>query len=334
MSVLFDDHPIAVSPRLAKALGLNAAVFLQQVHYWTENNKKNQRHSFKNGEWWVYNTVAQWLEEMPYLGSEKTFRRMVTDLKSQGVIVIDEFNTKGSDRTPWYRINYLRLNQICDQLMTSPGGQNDQPRRSDCPGQEVKMTTSITRDYTEITPETTTINSPLNPPPGEVTEQKVKSVSSRSKKKRLFSKEGIPLPKHDPEGFLRYVQAHPKQTHLASAANEWDDRKPTPEMVETWVSNVSIRAVEDKDWIKDNGAFVPNPAAYLKECHWLKKYTKAGSQADFTTRRITGQNQSDEEVQKILAEGKKSWEAKQAAMLQDGQNFSEYEGVTIDAFAI
>ena len=195
---------------------------------------------------------------------------------------------------------------------------------------------SITRDFSETSTETT--NTPFIPQSGEVPETRKKSVSSRSKKKRLFSEDGIPLPKHDPEGFLRYARAHPKQTHFLSAANEWDERKPTPEMVETWVSNVSIRAVEDKDWLKENGAFVPNPAAYLKECHWLKKYTKVsvsnGSQGVTVSyqQRAPGQTQSDEEYRANVEASRKRWEAKQAA--QQNQNFSEYEGVTLDAVAI
>lgn len=32
--LLIDDYPIQVLPKLAKEIGLNEAIFLQQVHYW------------------------------------------------------------------------------------------------------------------------------------------------------------------------------------------------------------------------------------------------------------------------------------------------------------
>ena len=38
--ILFDEQPIVVSRELAKLIGLNEAIVLQQVHYWLEINRK------------------------------------------------------------------------------------------------------------------------------------------------------------------------------------------------------------------------------------------------------------------------------------------------------
>jgi len=47
--LLFDEQPIVYDRTLAKILKSNgadrAATVLQQVHYWVENNKKNQAKS-------------------------------------------------------------------------------------------------------------------------------------------------------------------------------------------------------------------------------------------------------------------------------------------------
>ena len=40
---LYNEPPLTVSPSLAAAVGLNEAIVLQQVHYWTQNSEKNER---------------------------------------------------------------------------------------------------------------------------------------------------------------------------------------------------------------------------------------------------------------------------------------------------
>jgi len=59
--LLYDEPPIAVSPTLAVAWGINDACFMQQVHYWCIIYEKKQdlRH-LHNGQWWVYNTNEAW----------------------------------------------------------------------------------------------------------------------------------------------------------------------------------------------------------------------------------------------------------------------------------
>lgn len=338
MSLLFNEPPIAVSPTLARALGLNAAAFLQQLHYWLEEKKRNHdryRESFQNGYYWVYNTIDEWLAQMPFLGSKATFKRMLTELQAQGILVVENHNKAGFDKTNWYRINYLRLEQI-GKSVSHAWAQNEPTISSNCTDGKAQNEPTYTRDYTETTTEN--INSPCSPPAGDVTETRKKSVSSRSKKERQFSDEGIPLPKHDPAGFLRWVQAHPKQSHFASAANEWDALKPNRPMVERLILNVTERTRKDADWVKEGGKYIPNPAAYLKGCRWLDKYTEvsvSGGPQGVTVsyqQRAPGQTQSDEEYRANVEASRKRWEAKQAA--QQNQNFSEYEGVTLDAVAI
>lgn len=48
---LLDSHPLVLNKQLAVILGLNEALILQQVHYWIEINKKNNR-NFQEGRYW------------------------------------------------------------------------------------------------------------------------------------------------------------------------------------------------------------------------------------------------------------------------------------------
>jgi len=166
--LLFDDPPIAINPKLATILGVNEAIFLQQLHYWLRNKSQNADKyidSFKNGHWWVYNSLSEWLEQMPYLGSESSIKRIIQNLKENGLIIIERHNKQGFDKTNWYRINYLRLDQVYRQTKSSDrSGQNDPTIRSnwtDGSGQiglmdQVKMTRPIPETSQRLHTETST----------------------------------------------------------------------------------------------------------------------------------------------------------------------------------
>jgi len=176
MTLLYNEPPIAVSPTLAKELGLNAAVFLQQLHYWVEQKKQHgsrYQDSFKDGYFWVYNTINEWLEKLPFLGSKSTFKRMIYELQEKGILVIGNYNKFENDHTSWYRINYLRLEQISKSLQV----QNEPPSGSKRDAGEFKMNRravqnepSITRDYTETT-QREDLNTPHTPHGGSEREQ-------------------------------------------------------------------------------------------------------------------------------------------------------------------
>ena len=92
-----------ILPSLAKIIGLNEGILLQQIHYWL----RSSRHE-KGGYKWIYNTYAQWLEQFPFW-SEKTLRRTVRRLEEKEIIISTvEFN-HSINKTKWYRIDYRTL---------------------------------------------------------------------------------------------------------------------------------------------------------------------------------------------------------------------------------
>ena len=66
--LLIDDYPLQVLPKLAVAIGLNEAIFLQQVHYWLQKNTKHVR----NGKIWCYNAYKDWKRDNFPFWSEST----------------------------------------------------------------------------------------------------------------------------------------------------------------------------------------------------------------------------------------------------------------------
>lgn len=103
-TLLLDSQPLVVLPELACAIGLNEAIVVQQIHYWTERNKRSHT-NFRDGHYWTYNTYAGWVKQFPWW-SEHTIRRILKGLESSGIIVTGKYNNAGFDQTKWYRLDY------------------------------------------------------------------------------------------------------------------------------------------------------------------------------------------------------------------------------------
>lgn len=58
MQNLFNSNPIVINRDIAKILGLNETIVLQQINYWLEVNKK-KNHNFRDGKYWAYNTIEE-----------------------------------------------------------------------------------------------------------------------------------------------------------------------------------------------------------------------------------------------------------------------------------
>lgn len=105
-------RPIAVYPQLAVKTGINAAILLQQLHYWMKKSNNNT----PSGEKYVYKTYEQWKKELPYI-STKTIGRAVTKLTEMKLIRVD----KGI-HTQRYFINYDEVQKLVDEIELNING--------------------------------------------------------------------------------------------------------------------------------------------------------------------------------------------------------------------
>lgn len=104
--LLMNEIPLMVQPSLAVKIGLNEALFLQQLHYWLDRSNK-----VVEGKRWVYNTVEEWHEQFPFW-SVRTLRRIIANLEKMELILSGNFNRINVDRTKWYTINYEILENL------------------------------------------------------------------------------------------------------------------------------------------------------------------------------------------------------------------------------
>lgn len=91
------------NPAHEKAWGLRPALFLSQLHFWTERSKHRI-----NGKRWVYNTHKDWTSEENFPNwSPMTIRRIIYKLVKAGVVKkSNRMNKSKSDWTTWLAINY------------------------------------------------------------------------------------------------------------------------------------------------------------------------------------------------------------------------------------
>ena len=128
--MLLDKKDIrSFNAKLATEIGCNEAIFLQQIHYFLQINEEADRNK-KEGKYWTYNSYTEWQKEVFPFWSTRTIGRVVRSLEEQGLLVTDNFNKAGFDKTKWYTINYDKVKQIEKQVYSSR--QNGSTDNTEC----------------------------------------------------------------------------------------------------------------------------------------------------------------------------------------------------------
>ncbi|WP_459395863.1 conserved phage C-terminal domain-containing protein [Listeria monocytogenes] len=110
-NLLINDYPLQVLPTLAREIGLNEAIVLQQIHYWL--NKKQNLH---DGRYWTYRSIQKWQEENFSFWSLNTVKRTFTSLREKKLLLTANYNKKKFDKTVWYSIDYDALEAMSQRL--------------------------------------------------------------------------------------------------------------------------------------------------------------------------------------------------------------------------
>ena len=115
---------------VAKEYGVNCAIILQNLYYWVEKNRANERH-FYDGRYWTYNSVKAFEELFPYL-SGKQIRSALNKLVDEGIIVDGYYNDSAYDRTKWYAITEKGMCFFQKRQMDLPSEANGNPEKGKC----------------------------------------------------------------------------------------------------------------------------------------------------------------------------------------------------------
>lgn len=99
---LIDEYPLLVLKSLACSVGLNEAIFLQQVHFLCAANAGGK---VIDGERWIYNTYEQWQKDHFPFWSIRTIKRIVQSCIEKGLLATQKPGASNWDQTLWYRVN-------------------------------------------------------------------------------------------------------------------------------------------------------------------------------------------------------------------------------------
>lgn len=160
MKSSIEQKPLLLPPQLARKIGLNAALVLQQIHYWLQKSKH-----FVGGVRWIYNSFTAWAAQLPM--STRTIQRAIAKLKAQGLIKVERRAAQEWDQTNWYSIDYERLEEL--EALISPSAPLCRDRL--CQLDTIECAT-LSTSYTETsTKELKTTDKPTDHPVVEETKQ-------------------------------------------------------------------------------------------------------------------------------------------------------------------
>jgi hypothetical protein len=138
--LIIPEEPLLILPTLAKEIGLNEAIVLQQLHYWLQKSN----HTYE-GKRWIYNSYEAWQKQFPFW-SISTIKRTIQNLEKRELVLSAILNKDKMNKTKWYSINYEKIPSLY---------QNDPTIGSTCTDDRLNLTPSIYN--TETTTENTNI---------------------------------------------------------------------------------------------------------------------------------------------------------------------------------
>lgn len=115
--LLIDDSPLQVLPKLATRVGLNEAIFLQQLHFLTKDKRVGP-----DGHQWLRKTYPQWGKDTFPFWSVSTIERAAKAVAKLGLVIIEQRDKSNRNRDNFYAIDrefFAKWEQSGDGLDTA-----------------------------------------------------------------------------------------------------------------------------------------------------------------------------------------------------------------------
>lgn len=222
---------------IAEKYGLDAAVLLHNIVYWTEKNAAENRH-FHKGRYWMYATIKGFAQMYP-LWSESQIRRIISRLRDSGALLVGEFNENRMLRTIWYSPS--------DEILTLYETGYDS--ESICQKQPMQVTN-----------------------PADANDENGKCIYNENKKLQqeelsVVSQKTMPCQSEAQMLFDRFWAAYPKKKGKESARRAWRKLRPDMALCRVMASALD-RQKQSEDWRRDGGKYIPYPASWLNGRRW------------------------------------------------------------------
>lgn len=141
---------------VAMNVGVKGAIILQNLSYWIEKNRANEKH-FHDGEYWTYNSIKAFIDIFPFW-SKRIVERELNKLEEDGYILTGNYNKSPYDRTKWYALTekskcYFKVPSHCmNNESTEWGNGKNQMVKWGKPNGEMKTTKRGNENHQTVEP--------------------------------------------------------------------------------------------------------------------------------------------------------------------------------------
>lgn len=144
------DRSLVIPQALSHSIGLNAALLLQQIHYWQQRGELKE-----DGFKWFYKTFKQWTQELPL--SMRAVTAAIKKLKALGLIEVERKSAKTYYQANWYRVVKEAVAELWQSINPNQTHRCDRSDRIDAIASDISPTKSTPQ-------ETNSTNTPPQPP--------------------------------------------------------------------------------------------------------------------------------------------------------------------------
>lgn len=238
---------LVARPELAMEHGLDVAVMMHNIVYWTMKNKAEGRH-FHDGRYWTYNSISG-LHELFPMWSPQQLRRLLAKCEQRGLLLTGQYSESPMDHTKWY--------SPADAVLAIYNAA-DETDNSMCRNRQIDVSKSaddvIKTDKSYIMKQSLpkVTNTPL-PPKGGGGRKKKEPRESPDWKPDRFA------------GFWSFYPAKGKRSCKQRAMDLWDKLKPSDKQIAEmgrWLE----RRKQMEDW--QRGVAIQNASTFLSQQLW------------------------------------------------------------------
>lgn len=95
-------NSLLFNAEVACVVGVNGAIMMQNIAFWVEKNRANEK-NFHDGKYWTYNSVTAFAKIFRFW-TERQIRRILDNLERDGYIATGNYNKNVFDMTKWYTL--------------------------------------------------------------------------------------------------------------------------------------------------------------------------------------------------------------------------------------
>ena len=220
--------------RVAKEVGVNAAIILDKFTWWIRQNEANERNCH-DGRYWTFNSTKALTSMFPFFNA-KQIGRILKKLIDDGYLLTGNYNSVAFDRTLWYTLSDKGEMLMQDEEMLFP-----------------KMGNEISQKWEMRFPKN---GKPIPVPTISNTIDSNMRKSAKAQKEAEYEVR-----------FAEFWQAYPKKVGKGAALKAYGKIKPNAQLHKKMLAAIEEQK-RSEQWQKENGQFIPNPSTWLNQSRW------------------------------------------------------------------